>query len=365
MKFFDAKTQRGKETQRTTKTSALQRLCMIGSVLFCSIVVAIPAAGQGHDALQSEPIIVINEILAHTDPPLDDTVELYNTTNVQQDLSFWCLSDDKDEPCLLQFMAGTLIEPYGFLMIQFDENSPFRLSEAGETITLSAATQSGTLTGYSQVAKFGANPNGVSMGRVAASDGEVYYPLLASLTLGATNSPPLVSPVVIEEILFRPAAGKPQYVVIANHSAAAQPLFHPELADTPWQVAGLGELILPDGLTLTPGERLYLASVAPATLRAAYGLPASMRVLGPWGGTLQSDGERVALLRPDKPDEDLEATPMIEVDTVRFQVGAPWPAIGTNAGVPMQRLSPWVFGSFPENWSGSGVVVRFLPMVEQ
>lgn len=321
------------------------------------------AAGQTPTALDDEPPVVLNEILAHTDPPLDDTLELRNTTALRQDLSHWCLTDKSDEPCLLQFMAGTVIEPHGFLLIHFDENTAFRLSEAGETLTLSAATATGTLTGFVQSARFGATPNGVSVGRVVASDGQVYYPLQSRLTLGGENAPPLASPVVISEILFRPATGKPQYIAITNHSATQQPLFHPELADTPWQLSGVGEMVLPADITLLPGETLYFASSTPAELRTAYGLPASTRAVGPWGGTLQKDGERIALLRPDKPDEDLEATPMIEVDTVRFGTSKPWPAVATASGTPITRLSPYLFGSLPENWSGGEVNVRHLPMV--
>src|SRR4029079_8183569 len=36
--------------------------------------------------------VVVNEILTHTDPPLEDAIELYNTTDQPVDISYWWLS---------------------------------------------------------------------------------------------------------------------------------------------------------------------------------------------------------------------------------------------------------------------------------
>ena len=41
--------------------------------------------------------IYINEILAHTDEPQVDTLELYNASAAAVDLTGWCISDDKDD----------------------------------------------------------------------------------------------------------------------------------------------------------------------------------------------------------------------------------------------------------------------------
>ena len=37
--------------------------------------------------------VVINEVLAHTDPPLEDAVELFNPTSQSVDISGWFLSN--------------------------------------------------------------------------------------------------------------------------------------------------------------------------------------------------------------------------------------------------------------------------------
>ena len=42
-------------------------------------------------------------------------------------------------------------------------------------------------------------------------------------------------------------------------------------------------------------ERIVICDTDPATFRTAYGLPASVRVYGPWSGNLSNAGERIRL----------------------------------------------------------------------
>jgi hypothetical protein len=41
-----------------------------------------------------QPPIVINEILAHTDPPQEDSIELFNPGATTADVSNWILADN-------------------------------------------------------------------------------------------------------------------------------------------------------------------------------------------------------------------------------------------------------------------------------
>ena len=175
---------------------------VVGAVLLLAVAISSPAAAQlptvdlpQANTGSNASAVVINEILAHTDD--DDTFELYNQSSQPVDISHWCLTDKDETPCLLTLPAGSIIGAHAFLLVALDDTAPFRLSEFGETLTLSAATIGNVLTGYTDVAKFGATPNSVSVGRVVASDGLAYFPLLQSVTLGAHNSPPIVSPMVI------------------------------------------------------------------------------------------------------------------------------------------------------------------------
>lgn len=331
------------------------------SILWAQTAQAPPAA----EVAATVAAVVINEVLAHTDLPLKDTVELYNTGVASVDISHWCLTDKSDEPCLLVFPAGSVIPPHGYHLVLLDDDSPFRLSEFGETLTLSAASAGGVVTGAVDSVKFGATPNGVSVGRVVTSDGRSHFPLMRSLTLGATNGPPQVSPIVISEILFRAAPGKPQYIAVRNHTSAAQIFHHPELADAPWEVDGIGAVAIPDDVVLAPGEMLYVSSGTPDAMRTAYGLASNTKVYGPWAGTLQTNGENIELKRPDRPDEAEEEMPMIAVDAVDFAAVAPWPPVANNSGVAIRRLSPGLLGSEPRNWTGGEVQSVFLPTARQ
>ena len=53
--------------------------------------------------------VVINEILAHTDAPQSDTIELYKPTSQAIDVGLWFLSDSVSSPFKFQIPAGTVI----------------------------------------------------------------------------------------------------------------------------------------------------------------------------------------------------------------------------------------------------------------
>src|SRR5262249_39947246 len=58
--------------------------------------------------------VVINEALTHTDPPIEDAIELYNPTPSDIDISYWWISNRKDNPKKFQIPAGTHIGPNGY-----------------------------------------------------------------------------------------------------------------------------------------------------------------------------------------------------------------------------------------------------------
>ena len=51
----------------------------------------------------------------------------------------------------------------------------------------------------------------------------------------------------------------------------------------------------PQASFLKPFERIVLSGSDESTTRAAYGIPASVRIFGPWVGNLGNDGERITL----------------------------------------------------------------------
>src|SRR5438045_6329542 len=76
--------------------------------------------------------VVINEFLAHTDPPDVDFIELFNYSPSPVDLSGCILSDD---PATIRFVipTNTVLQPQDF--VAFDQTRlGFALNAAGETI---------------------------------------------------------------------------------------------------------------------------------------------------------------------------------------------------------------------------------------
>jgi hypothetical protein len=212
------------------------------------------------------PAIYINEVLAHTDEPQVDTLELYNPGASAVDLTGWCVSDEKDTPgkyCIGAPKNGALppiIAPGGYFLLTGPELG-FGFSEFGEDVILSAPGSNGLET-IDRV-EFGVSPNGVSLGRFVTSTGRVGFPLQSKLTLGGANAGPLVPPVVISEIAYHPIQG-PEYLVLTNSSDQVVPMYDPAVPANSWQVTGIGDnggpFVLPSQTSLQPHESVVLTA---------------------------------------------------------------------------------------------------------
>ncbi|MBM3847102.1 MAG: lamin tail domain-containing protein, partial [Verrucomicrobia bacterium] len=157
------------------------------------------------------PLVVVNEVLTHTDLPQLDAIELHNPGNSPAPIGGWWISDDRGVPSKYRLPTGTEIPAGGYLAI--DESAfnrgdagaaAFRFSALGDEVWLFAADASGAVLPYSHGFDFGAAQNGVSFGRYINSVGQEMFPAQASLTLGAANSRPRVGPVVLNEIHYHP-----------------------------------------------------------------------------------------------------------------------------------------------------------------
>ncbi|MGE5293325.1 MAG: lamin tail domain-containing protein, partial [Solirubrobacterales bacterium] len=101
--------------------------------------------------------------------------------------------------------------------------------------------------------------------------------------------------VVFSEIMYHPSEGLPEYIEVYNHTATPF-----DIAD--WRLTGGVDYAFPafsagavDRTFFQPFERILLSSVDETTLRAAYSIPSTVRVYGPWTGSLKNGGERVSL----------------------------------------------------------------------
>ncbi len=101
--------------------------------------------------------------------------------------------------------------------------------------------------------------------------------------------------VVFSEIMYHPAGSLPEYIEVCNNTATPFDIAEWRLCDGAEYVFPAFSLEALDRTFLKPFERIVLTGVDEATLRAAYNVPPTTRVFGPWAGNLKNGGERVTL----------------------------------------------------------------------
>ena len=303
--------------------------------------------------------ILINEVLPHTDLPQVDSIELFNPTGEAVNISGWYLSDDLSEPQKYQIPNGIIISAGGYLVFTENEfaaesqgEASFRLNSHGESTWLSSATSDGTLTGYTHGFEFGASANGVSFGRYLDSQGVEQIVAAEEVTLGSENAPPLIGPVVINELLYKQGEDGIEFVELINVSTEAVPLFDPDNPENTWKINGLA-FVFPQGVTVQPNQSVLLTNVGTEVFQAKYGQLNGVRVLGPFTGSIDNSGERITIQRPDDPDlvNGEIVVPFIDVDSVRYDIEQPWPV--PDPGSSIEKISRRLFGQEPDNWQVS------------
>ncbi len=334
--------------------------------------------------------VVINEVLTHTDPPLEDAIELYNPSSVAVNIGGWYLSDSAGDPKRYRIPDGTIIPPGGFNVFyqyQFgptnsDQDIPplFTLNSArGDAVYLSEADAAGSLTGRRTSVQFGAAANGVSFGRFQTSVG-VEFVAMSRRTFGvdnpstleqfrtgtgAPNAYPLVGPVVINEIMYHPpnyGTNTPdleEFIELFNIMDTPVPLYDPVHPTNTWRLVNAVEFSFAPGTVLPARSMLLIVPFDPVANPAAttafrkrYGTDALL--VGPYLGKLNNAGETIELLRPDRPQTpphpDAGFVPYILVERISYSDGAPWPVEADGLGASLQRIVPENYGNDPVNW---------------
>jgi hypothetical protein len=313
--------------------------------------------------------VVINEILAHTDLPQLDSVELWNPTNQDIRLDGWFLTDDFFNSQKYQIPDNTLLLAGNFAVISETElnanpqdPTSFAFGSHGDEVYLFPANPSGKLQGTYHGFEFGASPNGVSFGRHITSDMKEHFVLMEQPSLGAPNPAPLVGTVVISEIMYHPRnfqqtaiiESHEEYIELENISPVSQTLNDISFTNHTWRLRGAITYDFPENLTMASNTRLLIVGFDPSdqsllsNFRSKYQLPDSIQIIGPWEGQLNNAGEKIQLLQPDTPDPDF--VPYVVIDQVDYNDTAPWPTEADGFGNSLQRQQTKSFGNNPENW---------------
>jgi hypothetical protein len=317
--------------------------------------------------------VVINEVLAHTDPPQEDAVELRNLTTNAVSLAGWYLSDDNAVRKKYRFPEGAVIPALGYLTVyqyqMLGAQVPFSLSAKGEGLYLSEADGTDTLVRYVDQYQYDASQNGVSFGRWP--DGTGAFATLAEPTFGviapssveefrtgagARNSGPKIGPLVLNELMYHPADSNAlgrmpaEYIELLNVSGAAVPLFNSEEPTNTWTLTGGISYSFPTNLTLLPGQFLLVTETNDlAGFRASYGIASNIAILGPWSKSLNNAGDTVRLRAPNTVEADGTLGRYV-VDEVSYKDQLPWPLAADGLGGALERTDPTAYGNSPNNW---------------
>lgn len=337
--------------------------------------------------------VIINEILTHTDPPLEDAVELFNPTASDVNISGWYLSDSQSDLKRYRVPDGTVVPAGGFRVFYQNQFGPadgetdspplFTFNSAhGEAVYLSQADGGSNFTGFRAIATFDAAANGVSFGRFPTSLGTEFVALsqrsfgadnptnLAHFRtgLGASNAYPLVGPLVINEIMYHPpdygtnTPDNEEFIELLNLTGSPTPLYDPAHASNVWRLANAVAFDFPPNTSIPAHGTLVVVPFDPvtdaaalATFRARYGT--NVTLVGPYSGKLDNAGESVELWRPDTPQapphSDAGYVPQLLVERVIYSDALPWPTNADGSGLSLQRITAADYGNDPVNWQAA------------
>lgn len=289
--------------------------------------------------------VVINEVLAHTDLPQLDTLELYNSGLQPADLSGCVLTDDV-QTNRFRIPAGTVLAPGGFLVL--DEKAlGFRLSAAGETVWMISSNGVRIL----DVVRFGAQENGVASGRTP--DGSSGWRRLESFTPGKANAPRRVEDVVINEIMYHPISDDDDDEFVELHNRSSRPV-----ALDGWRLEQGVSYTFPSGASIPAGGHVVVGRNA-ERLRANHPQLTAANTFGNWSGSLRNSGERLSL---SKPDEILSTNSVgrvssdtihIEVSSVDYRDAGRWGQWSGGGGSSMELVDPRADPLRASSWADS------------
>ncbi len=346
--------------------------------------------------------LVVNEVLAHTDPPLEDAIEFYNTTSNQVDISGWWLSNEEDNPYKYRIPTNTIIPAFGYKVFyeyQFNVGAnAFNLNSAhGDEICLFAANSDGSLTGYRLAKDFGASENGVSLGRYVKSTGgtdlvpmsslsfttnPLYYVTkddppsyigLFRLGTGAPNPYPLVGPVVFSEIMYHPPDINGtnddiynEYIELNNISSNSTPLYStadnaPAQYTNTWHLRGEVDFDFPQGIVMPPNGKVLIVNFDPVanptqltSFCQKYGIATNTPMFGPYKGKLSNRSATIELYKPDPvqlpPHPDAGYVPYIFVEKVKYEDRNLWPTNADGGGYSLHRFNYNGYANDVTNW---------------
>ncbi|RYD60578.1 MAG: lamin tail domain-containing protein, partial [Verrucomicrobiaceae bacterium] len=295
------------------------------------------------DAVEPSRVLV-NEILTRTASGVQQ-VELFNAGSSPADVSGWFLTNDLSVPGKFRLPAGTVLPPGGYAVFTTEHfaGSPgpdgaLSFAATGDSVWLISANSVGLPAGYVHGFSFGAAEEEVSFARWVNSKGDEQFPAAQDSTFGSANTEPLSPAIQVSEIHYRPVAAGVEWVELRNNRRFPIIL-------KGWKLDGLG-FTFPDGAEIPARGMALVVQGDPAAFRERYEIAEVVAIFGNAPGTLQDDGEEVALRQPS----DLDPQSFVTVERVRYNDKDPWPVWAARDGYSLQRIPAVGYGDDPAAW---------------
>lgn len=319
--------------------------------------------------------VLINEVMAHTHSDAPDWIELYNTTGTTIDIGGWYLSDNDSPLTKYPIDDGTTIDANDYIVFYEDmhfgvyhgNNTPFALSENGETVFLSFGLD-GQLAGLCDDRRFGASETGVSFGRYMTSTG-LDFVAMDSNTPWELNAYPKVGPIVINEIMYNPGPLNPDAEYIELHNIknyeVTLEVYDPCIGgNVPWKFTDGFDFTFPADTNIPAYGYLMVVKNETAFTYEYGSMPPGVQVLGPYDVRLSNTSENVEISMPgDLADPcDLATRCYIRIDNVSYSDGKhhenfpgldPWPTNADGEGSSLSRVDPNLYGNDVVNWQAA------------
>lgn len=319
-----------------------------------------PTPGKPNGNLAELTDIRINELLAHTDPPLEDAIEFRNMTDQPINMKGWKLEaveaqDENRTKKSYLFATDYIVPANGYAVLyeyQFLGPELMRFNSAwGGEVTLFQGDGAGFYSAFTS-RSFGPSENGVSFGWFETSDGKDWVPMSrrtfgvdAPSTVaafrkgkGLPNPSAKVGSMVINEIHYHPPDvgtndnSLDEFIELRNITARSFPLFDPAqyradknyvvggeliragavFADgrtNTWLIRGDVDFDFPQGVEVPAGGTVLVVNFDPVTnpaqmalFRSVFpNLPLDALIYGPYRGKLNNAEGTLELKRPDVP----------------------------------------------------------------
>ena len=325
-------------------------------------------AGGTPAAANVDPFaVVINEILSHTDAPLVDAIELFNTGTNSVNIGGWFLSDGDDNLFKYEIPAGTILPAGGFMVFDESHFNPTPLTPGPNDFALNSSEGDevwltirfgNELAAFVDQVEFNATFNGESFGRSPNGIGRLQP--MAGRTLGAANTVIRQAGLVVSEVNFNPAvnpsapvgttSGDLEYVEVHNFTDASIDL-------TEWRLRGEVDYDFAPGTAIAAGQTWLIVSFDPTDQQAKdafvanYGLSGSEVMVGPFSGGLSNNFARVEIDRPDaSPPDDPTFVPHVTEDELIYD--DLWAASADGGGDSLHRVNGYWPGIMESNWVG-------------